>query len=117
METGPINIYNSKRKAVGPARKSCGDREIIYGVVGKFQAAVVPGSGDTSGGAIGRFENEGTDFWREEGGGEEGGDVIELGFLKEQDRGGILLDRRPDIVTFLAHAEPTDVPAINNNFV
>jgi hypothetical protein len=88
VETGPIDVYDSEGEAVRPAGESGGDREVIDGVMGKLLVTVIPGSGDTSGGVVGRFENKRTDFWRKEGGGEERGDVVELGFLKKQDSGG-----------------------------
>jgi hypothetical protein len=77
--------------------------------------AVILGSSDTSGGAVRRFGNKKAEFWREEGGGEERGDVVELSFLKKQNRRSGELDLRPDIISLLTHTKTANVPAIQGD--
>jgi hypothetical protein len=81
METRSINVNDGKGEVVGTIGEGSGDREIVDGVVDKLQEAVIPSSGNTSGSTGGRFENKGSKFGRKEGGGGEGGDVVELSLL------------------------------------
>jgi hypothetical protein len=53
----------------------------------KLKKPIIPGCDNASRSPFGRFVNEGAQGRRKEGGSEERGDVIQLGFLKAKDRG------------------------------
>jgi hypothetical protein len=81
METRAIHIYNGEGEAICVPGEGGGDRKVINGVVKKLQMSIIPGSKDTSGSADRGFEDKGPKVRGEEGGGEERGNVSELGFL------------------------------------
>jgi hypothetical protein len=66
METRSINVDDGKGEVIRTIGEGGGDREIVDGVVGKLQEAVIPGSSNTSGSTRGRFENKRTKLGRKE---------------------------------------------------
>jgi hypothetical protein len=58
VRAGGINIDNGEAKVVGAEGEVCGHGEIIYGVIKKFERAIIPSGNDTSRGADRGFEDK-----------------------------------------------------------
>lgn len=77
----------------------------------KLKKPIIPGCDDASRSPFGRFVDEGAQGRREEGGSEEGGDVIQLSFLKAKDRRKVGIKRSPNIVALTTRAKTANIPA------
>jgi hypothetical protein len=110
MEARTINIDDGESKVVREKGKGGGDGKIIDRVANQFNSIGVPSGDNSTGSPIGRFEHKRAESRGEEGGGEEGRESLEFGFLKAENSGKEGIDRSPHIITFTASAQAANVP-------
>jgi hypothetical protein len=112
VEARAIDVDDRESEVVGLHGKGGGDREVVDRVAEELEKPIIPSSEDASRSPFRWFENEGAQGRWKKGGSEEGGDVVQLGFLKTQDRRKTKINSSSNIITLTTSTKTADIPAL-----